>query len=67
MRAAGIIVTRREKYAVGSQRDIASFCYDVCEAQPVEFFIELKALTRFEERGYQIWGRAEWSETLSAG
>jgi hypothetical protein len=44
----------------------ASFCYDACEAQPGQFFIELIALTRFEERGYQIWGRAEWSETLSA-
>ena len=28
-------VTSRERYGVGSHRDIASFCcYDACEAQP---------------------------------
>jgi hypothetical protein len=41
------------KYAVGSHRDVASFCCsDPCEAQSNSFHIELIALTHFEERGY---------------
>jgi hypothetical protein len=46
-------MTSLESTAVGSHRDIASFCCsDPCEAQSNSIYVELIALTHFEERGY---------------